>query len=85
MSLPTIPHDKALHFVYGAVIAAVLLMVLRVWVPPVHAAFAALLLTTAIGALKEVYDHFWQNGTAEIEDAIATTGGAFMVVIGHLL
>jgi hypothetical protein len=86
MSLPTVPHDKALHFMYGSVIATVVMWCCYIGTRDLQtSAFFGLAVSTAAGIAKEIYDHFWQNGTAEVEDAILTTiGGLFVVAPGLL-
>ena len=86
MSLPILPHDKALHFVYGSVIATAVMWGCYIVTRDLQAsAFLGLAVSTAAGIAKEIYDHFWQNGTAEVEDAVLTTiGGLFVVAPGLL-
>ena len=76
MSFPTLPQDKANHFVYGAVIAcAVALFFGPRW---------ALGVVAALAALKEASD-WWQNRKGgshgvELLDALATIAGGAIVV-----
>lgn len=77
MNLPQLPQDKANHFVYGAVIAAI---VMTVFGPTV-----AVVVTLAVAALKELSD-WWQNyhnaGShgVEFDDALATIFGGATVL-----
>lgn len=70
--LPQLPADKANHFAYGAVIAAVGCLV-----SPLSG--AALCLAFAVS--KEVYDRVSGKGHAEFWDAIATMLGGAIVII----
>lgn len=70
--LPLIPQDKANHFAYGAVLAAIGCL----FSPLVG---AALCVAFAVG--KEVYDLASGKGNPEIFDAIATIAGGMIVII----
>jgi len=80
MKLPILPQDKANHFVYGSVIAAIGCVV-----APMFGA----LLAIAFGIGKEVYD-VWRNkvhpdsATPDVWDATATIVGGLIVVIPAL-
>jgi cytosine/uracil/thiamine/allantoin permease len=80
MKLPILPQDKANHFVYGCVIAA-----LGCIVSPILGA----LLATGFGVGKEVYD-IWRHktnpgsATPDIWDATATIAGGLVVVVPAL-
>lgn len=82
MNLPQLPQDKANHFVYGAIIAALLSPIIGPW--------PAVLTVIAVGFLKEVSDN-WQNyrnaGTHGVElwDALATAAGGIIVVLPQLI
>lgn len=87
MKLPMIPHDKCLHVVYGAVIAAAVL-VAHVALPTVNALQAPLLalaVVAAIGAIKELLDRRDPAHTADPMDFLATVAGGAIVVAHPLL
>ena len=71
-----LPHDKANHVVYGAVIATVG----TIFAGPVVGLIAA----GVVGAVKEILDNF-TGGSPDIEDAIATLGGGILVVLPWLV
>lgn len=70
--LPIIPQDKANHFAYGAVIAAVGCLFSPL-------AGASLCFAFAVG--KEVYDRVSGKGNPEFWDAFATIAGGAIVII----
>ncbi|WP_257306289.1 hypothetical protein [Geothrix campi] len=76
-----IPQDKLLHAVCGALLALLGLA----WGP-----VTALLLPTALGVAKEVYDHFNPPHVADPMDLLATILGvvpvlaAYAVGVGHV-
>lgn len=81
MSLPSLPQDKANHFVYGALVAA----------PP--ASFfdpaIALIAVVVVGVGKEALD-WWQNQRGgkhgvEVMDAVATVCGGLAVIAPQFL
>jgi hypothetical protein len=76
MKLPTLPADKANHFVYGAVIAALGLMVHS----PEAGAMACLIF--AVG--KEAADRISGAGNPELADALATVAGGAAVLLPAL-
>ncbi len=54
MKLPTIPHDKAQHFIYGAVIALVVAWAALFWGLADHIAKASgFVAAIVVGAIKE--------------------------------
>jgi hypothetical protein len=78
-----IPHDKALHIIYGAVAFVAAYMLTSVWF--------ALLAVAILGVVKEVHDA-WVNWRAtgeirkgphgvELMDALATIGGGFLAAL----
>ena len=71
-----IPHDKANHFVYGAVLAAAG----SLYSPE---AGAALCLAVAVG--KEVYDRVSRKGNPEAADIVATVIGGVVVLLPQAL
>lgn len=73
MTLPTLPADKANHFVYGAAIYVASLVIL----PHLY----ALGVVVAVGAAKEAYDKISGTGTAELLDFVATAAGG---VVGYV-
>ena len=75
MSLPLLPQDKANHFLYGALVAAV---------TSCFDIRAALLAIVVVGVGKEVSD-WWQNKRGgrhgvEFMDAVATICGGLVVI-----
>lgn len=74
--LPMLPPDKANHFVYGAVVAA-----LGLFFGPLPAAAMVLL----VGFGKELYDLVSGRGTPDGTDALATVAGGAVVVAPALL
>jgi hypothetical protein len=77
--MPTIPYDKALHYVYGSVIFAVCYHLIGVG--------NSLLAVLLVASGKEVYDYMHRDShTPDIWDLIATLCGAVVcasVLIGH--
>ena len=85
MKFPTIPHDKALHFIYGLAVGVV---AYNVAIKAGFAAYAVILgfaAAAAIGAAKEALD-LWLNKraakaglpaphTVSVGDAVATAAG----------
>ncbi len=70
--LPTLPADKANHFVYGAVICCALTLFVGV----MWAGLAVLV----VAALKEAWD--WKHkGTVDLWDVVATCAGGACVAI----
>lgn len=87
--MPIIPHDKALHFIYGALIFCVGYLGTFQWFQAPLWAAMALVALFAIG--KEVAD-YWSNQQAikqkilpthgvEVLDAVATIAGGVVVAI----
>jgi len=70
--LPLLPQDKANHFAYGAILAAIGCLFSPL-------AGAALCVAFAVG--KEVYDRLSGKGNPEFLDAIATIAGGVIVII----
>lgn len=70
--MATIPYDKALHIIYGAVIFDAL----HFWMIAPYALAAVLV----IGILKEIYDKYHPPHTCDWRDALATVIGG---VIGY--
>lgn len=77
MTLPLIPHDKANHFVYGAVTCA--LVVLTTKQPT-----AGILAAVVLGVVKEVYDLATKTGTPDWRDAVWTAAGGACVWLGDV-
>ena len=73
-----VPYDKLLHFIVGLIVAAFFVIALK-W-----AGWEALLVTVAVGALKELFD--WLT-TEKVEwwDAVATVIGGLVILIFWLL
>ena len=85
MNIPTIPHDKALHFIYGLAVGVVSYNVAIKAGFAGYAVAAGFLAAAAIGAAKEMLDA-WLNKraaaagapaphTVSVGDAIATAAG----------
>lgn len=72
MKLPMLPHDKANHFVYGALITAA--------VEPMAGPEIALATGAAFAAGKEIYDLKSGKGEPSVPDAVATLVGSLAVV-----
>lgn len=69
--LPQLPQDKANHFAYGAVLAAIGCL---------FSPLAGAALCVAFAVAKEVYDRASGKGNPEILDAIATIVGGVVVI-----
>lgn len=78
--MPTIPYDKALHYIYGSIIFAVCYHLFLGW-------GIAMWTVLLIASGKEVYDYMHRDShTPDIWDLIATLCGAVVcasVLIGH--
>ena len=75
----SLPWDKLMHIVMGAVISALLIS----FIPELK--MYAFLITVVIGGLKEVlWDGYLKKGTPEFWDFVATTLGVVLVMIGYL-
>lgn len=91
MSLPTIPHDKALHIIYGAAIFAASHGAMTLLGHPAYALQVAFTLTAIFGVGKECIDHIANQRqrdagllpTHGVEplDAVATVMGGVLVAI----
>ncbi len=79
MNLPQLAQDKANHALYGALIAALVLVAALAAGRPLLPACAVAAIVTAVAAiLKEVIDRRSGKGTPEGRDALATIGGAVL-------
>lgn len=81
--IPTIPHDKAMHAVYGALagLAGALIAI----VTGQHPGAGALIGGVVVGVGKEVIDRATGKGTPDPMDAVATILGAMpCAVVGSL-
>jgi len=76
MNLPSLPADKANHFVYGAALAGV---------GALHSALAGAVLCWVFAIGKEVYDRVSKRGTPDRWDAVATAAGAVPVLLPLVL
>ena len=76
MKLPIIPLDKANHFIYGAVISGLAILVM----PTMY----AFMLTALAGVGKEIYDLYSKKGTPDVNDFLYTIAGSAPVLISHL-
>lgn len=72
MNLPQLDHDKANHFVYGAVLAGI---------GALHSVLAGAALCAVFAIGKEVYDRVSKRGTPDPNDALATLAGALPVLV----
>lgn len=70
MNLPTIPHDKAMHVLYGLV-AFLLGNALHSWK-------AGIILAALLAVAKELYDKWSGKGTPDGWDIVATIAGAVL-------
>jgi hypothetical protein len=79
--LPVLPHDKAMHVVYGAAAASAVLSLLVLRLPgwAAIAGAGAALIAVAIG--KELVDRRSENHTADWKDAAATIFGGALVMV----
>jgi hypothetical protein len=73
---PFIPVDKANHFVAGAIASGIAIL----FVPVLY----AFLIAVIVGAAKELYDLFSDNGTPDINDLLFTIAGSIPVLISHI-
>ena len=93
MKLPDIPHDKAVHFIYGVVIGLVF-MYASEWLlgfPPLQAKLTALIGAGAFGFAKESIDLLLNKRaikagqtpahTVDMMDAVATTVGGLVILV----
>lgn len=71
-NLPVLASDKANHFIYGAVIAAIGIVLFGVAI--------GVALCVAMAVLKEVYDHWHPNHQADVYDAAWTILGGLVVM-----
>lgn len=71
MTLPQLDKDKANHFVYGAVLTAILLSIGAAFV-------AALAIVFWIAVLKEVFDAT-SSGDSSFKDILVTVLGSLIV------
>ena len=70
--MPTIPYDKALHYLYGSVIFAVCYHLLLGW-------SNALWAVAMIASGKEIYDYMHRDShTPDFMDFVATMAGALV-------
>ena len=75
MKLPTIPHDKANHFIYGFTIFVLSNLVLNEW--------TSLLIVCLFAFGKEIYDE-WKYGGFDIYDAIWTIAPALILTLKQI-
>ncbi len=78
--MPVIPADKANHFVYGAVVGAVVTVAAIILTLP-YIPFYSIAAAAAIGVAKEVYDKVSKKGSPTAMDAVATALGGLPVSI----
>jgi hypothetical protein len=77
--LPIIPHDKALHAIYGSALSLVgallaLALGFSVWT-------GSMALPLIFGVAKEMRDRWAEAGTPDKWDAVATVAGALPTII----
>ena len=70
--LPTLPHDKANHLAYGALLACV---------GTFHSVAAGAVLCVVFAVGKEVLDRVRKTGQPEPADALATIAGGALVLL----
>ena len=75
MKLPTIPHDKANHFIYGFTIFVLSNLVLNEWI--------SLLIVCLFAFEKEIYDE-WKYGGFDLYDAIYTIAPALILTLKQI-
>ena len=75
MKLPTIPHDKANHFIYGFVIFVLSNLIFNEWI--------SLLIVCLFAFGKEIYDE-WKYGGFDIYDAIYTIAPALILTLKQI-
>lgn len=93
MKLPDIPHDKAVHFIYGVVIGLIC-MFASAWLfgfPELQAKLTALIGAGAFGFAKEGIDVLLNKRavkagkevphTVDMMDAVATTIGGLVILV----
>jgi hypothetical protein len=73
MTLPGIPHDKALHVIYGAAVACA--------GAALHTWWAGALLCTLVAWGWEAAQWLRRSGHASPADALATMAGGALVVL----
>jgi uncharacterized membrane protein len=66
-----IPHDKALHIVYGMILFAIFNLIFS-------SIYLILTFVLIIAGAKEIYDSFHVNHNADPMDIAATFGGAII-------
>ena len=71
-NLPVLAHDKANHFVYGAFIASIGIVLFGTLI--------GMALCVILAVLKEVYDHWHPNHQADLFDAVWTVLGGLVVM-----
>lgn len=72
MKIPLIPNDKANHFVYGALVSAIILLVGQ---GPIAAMSACVI----VAAAKEIYDLVTGKGQSSVMDFLWTIFGGAVV------
>ena len=82
--LKLITNDKVLHMIAGFAIMVNCTVIINLFfqLPVFVAAVLSLLLSIAVGCIKELWDRFTGNGTPEMLDAVMTAIGA---IIGYVL
>jgi hypothetical protein len=90
MTLPTIPHDKALHFIYGAIIFCVLFVLATLVIPhyEMYVAAGAVVFFAVGKELLDVASNYLAKKKGlvpthgvEVMDAVATCVGGVVVAI----
>lgn len=81
-----IPHDKAMHFCYGAAASVLgLLIAPLVLAHPAAAAAGAVAAAAGLGIGKEAFDRITKRGTASVADAVWTVAGGVPAALGAWL
>lgn len=91
MKLPDIPHDKAVHFIYGAIIAVIVMHAAMAFfgIDQLWAKGIGLLAAVAAGAVKEYALDAWTNKRAvaagEAPPHVVSTNDVIATVLGGVL
>lgn len=76
LPIPTIAQDKANHFLYGAVIYSLSLLILPI--------IPSLIIVAIIAALKEWHDKYVPGATPDIMDFVWTMAGCLPILLTQL-
>lgn len=81
--LPLVPQDKANHFIYGLVLA--LLGSFSFLLLGLNPIIGAIVFSSSLGAIKEVYDKLSGKGDPDFWDFIATFAGVLPVLLCNII